>query len=573
MASNADVTNISAKWKEQLQSLIIPDFSADNVKEELGSGLYGETSVVSQNGVSYSTKKIHIGVFSKDEFRANFAQDCLTMSRLRHPHVAQFLGVQIGDSFTPPILISELYPLSLATCLQRYPEIPCHSKYSILLETTVGIEYLHRQSPTVIHGHLNPSNILLTEGLHVKIADALRFGLNISPPTNSPYQPPEETFVEASDVFSLGDIMLQIALQREPSPLQYKHHRNPDNKNEPVILSEMKRREGFLEEVEDTHKLKGLVVRCLEEEPTKRPSTGELAEELEKIVQEDKPEYSNILEMFVALGQLSLMKDSVTSLEETAMAKEEEIEALKEQMEPMKGDLGAKDDALAAMKEEMEGYKQALLSKEGRVKAHESGVRAKEALIKAKDREIAAKKQVIAAKEAHLKSASKRIAVLEQHVKSSAKKGSTASFLPSPITSETKFFSDRNQTSDRSLQSSPESASGRTSQEGGLKSATFLPYRGTSAPMHAPRRGDSLPRSATMKGSPSVTDPQLAKILARQHQKIDDDKECTHEKGEKDSGSTQKAPVLRKRSKTVDIPESKELRKILEKRKSFVEET
>lgn len=577
MASNADVTNIASKWKEQLQSLLLAEFDERCVKEELGSGLYGDTTVLTHDGVSYSTKKIHISIFSKDEFRAAFAEDCLCMSRLRHPHIAQFLGIQIVDAFTPPVLVSELYPLSLATCLQRYPEIPAHSKYSILLETAVGLEYLHRRSPAVIHGHLTPCNVLLTEGLHVKIADCFRFGLNVSPPTNSPYQAPEETLVEASDIFSLGDIMLLIALQREPSPLQYKHHRNPENKNEPVILSEMKRREQFLLEVEDTHKLKDLIVRCLEEEPSKRPSTKELTEELDKIVQDFKPEYGNILEMFVALGQLSLMKDSVSRLEDTVSAKEEEIEALKDQMEPLKDDLQSRDDALTSMKEELESYKKALQSKEGRVKAHESGVRAKEALLKAKDREIAAKKQVLATKEAHLKSANKRIAVLEQHVKSSGKKGN--SYLPpAPTTpSEPKYFSDR--ASDRSLQSSPESASGRTSREGGVfkPTSTFMPYRGTSAPMHGHRRGDSLPRSMTLQSAPSEADPKLAKILARQHDKIDSDKDSIHESNETSeatpSTAANRAPKVRKRSKTVDIPESKELRKILEKRKSFVEET
>ena len=581
MASNADVTNICSKWKEQLESLIIPEFEADDVKrDELGSGLYGETSVVSQNGVGYSVKKILGGIYSKDEFRANFADDCLVLSRLRHPHVAQFLGVQIGDAFTPPVIVSELYPLSLSTCLQRYPEIPSHSKYSILLESTVGVEYLHQISPPVIHGHLTPNNILLTEGLHVKITDCVRFGLNISPPTNTPYQAPEETLVKASDVFSLGDIMLQFALQKEPSPLEYKHHRNPENKNEPFILTELKRRERFLLEVEDNHKLKDLILRCLEEEPSKRPTTRELNQELDKIAQEYKPEYSNILEMFMALGQLSLMKDSVSSLEETVKAKEEEIEALKEQMEPLKEDLEAKEDTVTCMKEEIEGYKQALQSKEGRVKSHESGVRAKDALLKAKERELAAKKQVIAAKEAHLKSANKRILVLEQHIKAGKKGSSTLSYCapPTPTPPEPKT-PERNHSNERSQQSSPESTSGRTSREGGLKPGGFQPYRGITSPMlqtGTPMHADTMYRSATMKiasTSGGEADPQLAKILARRNQKIATDKDSIHES---EIGSTQPAkPKMnaRKRSKTVDIPESKELRKILEKRKSFVDES
>lgn len=571
MASNADVTNISTEWKEQLKEFVVPDFSPDSVRERLGSGLYGESCVVTNKGVAYLTKKINISIFSKDEFRSNFAKDCLGLGRLHHPNVVHFLGVQIGDSFTPPVLISELHPLSLSTCIQRYPEIPTHSKYLILLETAVGVDYLHRLSPPVIHGHLSPNNILLTEGLHAKIADCMRFGLNISSPSNTPYQAPEATQVAARDVFSLGDIMLLVALQRDPSPLEYKHHRNPENKNEPFILSEIKRRENFLVEVEESHQLKGLILRCLDDEPSQRPPIEELIHELNKMVQELEPEYTNILEMFMALGQLSLMKDSVLSLEETVKAKEEEIEALKQQMEPLRVETEAKDEVMAAQKQEMEGYKQALQSKEGRIKAHETGVRAKEALIKAKDREIAAKKQVINTKESLLKSANKRIGVLEQHVKTSRKKGST-SLPPLPLPPPALSPSEPKSMINRSLQSSPENSDYSAKPESGLR--PVHPYRGTrgtTSPLHS--QDIKLQRSNSLKSAPSQADPKLAKILARQQQKISENLDCIHEKKDDDKTASgmNKVP-LRKRSKTLDSTGGLELKRILQKRKSVVED-
>lgn len=554
MASNADVTNIASNWKEQLKDLVLPEFDADDVRETLGSGLYGETSVVVQSGVSYITKKIHTSVFAKDEFRKSFAHDCLQLSQLRHPHVVQFLGVQIEDS--PPTLVSELYPLSLSCCLQKYPEMPAHSKYTVLLETAVGIDYLHGLSPPVVHGHLTPNNVLLTEGLHVKIADCMRFGLDITPASNSPYQAPEEVQGEAGDVFSLGDIMLHVVLLREPSPLQYKHHRNLENKNEPVILLEIKRREHFLSEVDNTNLLKGLVLHCLEEDPAQRPSPKSLVQDLSSIVKDHEPEYHTILEMFVALGQLSLMKDSVSSHEETVKAKEEEIEALKEQMEPLHVDISAKDEALSAVKEEMESYKQALQSKEGRIKAHETGVRAKGALLKAKDRELAAKKQVLASKESLLKSANKRIASLEQHVKSSRKKGGNP---PLPI-----VLPDIKHVSDHGSQPlSPESTSSNGHFPASRRPAQ--PYRGTNT---SPIQTDSfkLQSSNGPKGKNQVADPQLANILARRQKRINDSIDSIHENKD---GET-KAPPIRKRS---DVPlGSTGYRNILQKRKSLLED-
>lgn len=528
MASNADVTTTASEWKEQLKDLIVPDFDASNVKDELGHGLYGETFVVAQSGVSYLTKKIHVSIFSKDEFRNNFTKDCLLMSQLRHPHLAQFLGVQFDDSLaSPPLLISELYPLSLYSCLQKYPEMPAHSKFAVLLETAVGVDYLHGLSPPVVHGHLTPNNILLTEGLHVKIADCARFGLDVSPASNSPYQAPEEVLGEAGDVFSFGDIMLYIALQREPSPLEYKHHRNLENKNEPVILSEIKRREFFLDELDDANVLKSLVLQCLEEDPSQRPTPKTLVQELDTIVKDHEPEYRNILEMFVALGQLTLMRETVSSYEETVKAREDEIDALKEQMEPLNEVISAKEIALTAAKEEMESYKQALQSKEGRIKANETAVRAKEALLKAKDREIAAKKQGLASKESLLKAAHKRIAALEQHIRASQKKGGN----PPPITL-------------------PDTRHGRSNtplSPDNVTSVTFpRPYRGSS--------NDSF-KTLQHSNSPKVqaADPQLAKILARRQKTIDENADCIYEKNGDDDDFGPKMP-LRKRSYTASTP-------------------
>lgn len=564
MASNADVTNTASQWKEQLKDIIVPDFDAEDVRTELGYGLYGEACVVAQNGVSYLAKKFHVSVFSKDEFRSSFTQDCLLMSRLCHPRVVQLLGVQIEDSFSsPPVIVSELYPLSLSSCLQTYPEMPIRSKYTILLETAVGIGYLHGLSPPVVHGHLTPNNILLTEGLHVKIADCARFGLNIAPPSNSPYQAPEEVRGAPGDVFSLGDIMLHVALQREPNPLQYKHHRNLENKNEPVILTEIKRREIFLGEVDDANVLKGLILQCLDEEPSQRPTPKTVEQELNLIVEDHKPEYNNILEMFVALGQLSLMKENVSSHEETVKAKEEEIEALKEQMEPLTEEISAKEAVITAVKEELEGYKQALQSKEGRIKAHETGVRAKEALIKAKDREIAAKKQVLVSKEALLRSANKRIATLEQHVKVSRKKGSVALPLPppSPVSlPDARFLSEP--------MTSPENV--MSSSGGALRSPQ--PYRGTSS---SPLHDAQMQRLANSRAAPKVADPQLAVILARQQKRINDNMDCIHEtKDEVQRASAPSLkPRLRKRSNTADVPASSDLKMILQKRKSLVEDS
>ncbi len=553
MASTSDTTSLVQKWKESLAELIFPDFDQKLVKEEhLGSGLYGDTTSLTYNGVSYAAKKINISIFSMDDFRQKFVPGCLQLSKLRHPHIAQFLGVHIMDTFTPPTLFMELYPLSLKTCFQRYPEIPDFSKYSVMAEVSLGLAYLHHLPVPVVHGHLNPNNILLTEGLHVKIADAVNFGLETSTPSNYPYQPPEEKPAEAGDIFCLGDVILHVVLQKEVSPLEYKHHRNPENVNEPVILTEVKRRERFLNEVEDSHQLKDLILKCLNEDPEKRPKIDNVSKDLGKQLKEQKPEYENVLDMFLALGQLSLIREKVSGMTISMEAKEEEIEAVKMQMEPLKLEVHSKEEVLASIKEEMEGYKVALQSKEGRVKAHETGLRAKDALIKAKDREILAKKQVLASKESLLKSANKRIEFLEKQVKSS-RKGAPNSLSVPGSSPDVKY---RESTS---VQSSPDSLK---SEGGGSRN-----LKRWSSPFGSDE-GGLLLKSNSINKATSQTDPRLAKILARQHQRLDEAEDT--EKKTVENGEERDRPVMR-RSKTLDRT-TPELRRILEKRKSFTED-
>jgi len=550
MASTADSTSIIQQWKDNLEELVFPDFDPKLVKEEhLGSGFYGDTCSFLFNGVSYSAKKIYISVFSKDDFRQKFVSGCLQLSKLRHPHVSHFLGVHIVDAFTPPILFSELYPMSLRTCFQRYPEIPNFSKYQIMSEVSLGLDYLHHLPEPVVHGHLSPNNILLTEGLHVKLADAINFGIEISNPSNSPFQPPEESPMEAGDIFCLGDIILHILLQKEVSPLEYKHHRNPENANEPVILTEVKRRESFLNEVDDGHPLKELLLSCLNEDPEARPAIRSIADKLEMQLKEQKPEYENILDMFMALGQLALMKEKVDVMTSTMEAKEDEIEAIKQQMEPLKLEVQSKEEVVASLREEMEGYKIALKSKDGRVKAHETGLRAKDALIKAKDREIVAKKQVIGSKESLLKSASKRIEFLEKQVKSS-RKGAPTSLAS--IAAEPRYRPEGN----NSVQSSPDS----TKSDGSMK-----PSKRWSGSFTTEGGAFVRPNSSFNKAN-NQTDPKLAKILARQHKRLDevDPENDTAE-------ASDHPPVVMRRTRTMDST-TPELRKILEKRKSFSED-
>lgn len=516
MASTTDPTTIvsaSEEWASSLGDLVIPDSSLNDTTEKLGagSGSYSQSSVIVQyNGTKSVSKTVQTFLFSKNEFRKLFVDDSLQLSKLRHPNIVQLLGVQLREAGTPPALIYEYFPLDLQSCLQKYPSIPKSDKYSILLDVSRGLQYLHSRPLPITHGSLNAKNVLITASLQAKISDPVRFGAQPTISADSPYQPPEETRTLCSDIFCFGDLIIHVLLQQSPSQLESKSDDDQD-------FTQVERRKKYLCSIPDGHKpLRELAEKCLDDNSILRPTASFLVRDIQKMVASIQPEYSNVLDMYHALEKLTLSKETIDSLNRTIQGKEVEIEALKQQMEPLRNDLTAKDECLRAQIQEVDSYKQALQGKEARIRAHESGNRAKEALIKAKDREIAAKKQDVMAKESLLRASHKRIEALELQV-SALRKGVDCPPSPSVVSHEIKSAS-------RSVSGSPTHSSAPEVVKGDLREVVFRKNKGRVGRNVVSDgfayQDAGLRRAKTMGGSDY--DPVLANILARQHQRIEE---------------------------------------------------
>ena len=61
-----------------------------------------------------------------------FEEECRLLSLVRHPNIVQFLGVYIQKKEDVPILVMELLPTNLATCIENHGIIPYEISYSIL---------------------------------------------------------------------------------------------------------------------------------------------------------------------------------------------------------------------------------------------------------------------------------------------------------------------------------------------------------------------------------------------------------------------------------------------------------
>ena len=230
-----------------------------------------------------------------------FKEECTLMSKLRHPHIVQFLGICYPRGSVLPALVMEL----LMSCLHNYLEanerekraIPVAIKLSILLGVSKGLVYLH--SKDIVHRDLTARNVLLNESLSAKIADlgmarlvSLHSATMTKAPGNVNYMPPEACggneyvarYGRAIDSFSLGHLTLFTITQKFLNP------RNPTyfdvRSGKKQALTEIERRENSIttaHQLIGDHPLTRLAIRCLQDDPNKRPTAHEIMGQMEQM--------------------------------------------------------------------------------------------------------------------------------------------------------------------------------------------------------------------------------------------------------------------------------------------------
>ena len=175
--------------------------------------------------------------------------------------------------------------MSLTQCLEQYKMIPNRIKNTILLDVSLGLLYLHKQIPPIVHRNLTANNVLLTSGLKAKISDVgivsivepqlmKQYILMMSNPNIQSYLPPEVqrqsvTISPEIDIFSFGNLILHTFTHKWPVPTDLF---NEDN----MALTEVQRRKYLFDEIESNNPLKQLAEHCLHNRPQSRPHTNEL---------------------------------------------------------------------------------------------------------------------------------------------------------------------------------------------------------------------------------------------------------------------------------------------------------
>ncbi len=226
------------------------------------------------------------------------------MSRLRHPHIVQFLGVCYLPRASLPVLLMEKLLTSLDNLIETSPNIPIHLKVHFLMGTSRGLVYLHSYTPPIAHRDLSAKNILVDSGLNAKIADlGVSRTVNVRPgqlaatmtqmPGTGVYMPPEAYEEEGAtryntgiDIFSFGVVSLFTLTQTFPKNLKSHTYRDPVTRRL-VGRTEIERREDYIVLMKvtlgETHPLVELTLDCLEYDQEDRPSAVVVLRQLEKV--------------------------------------------------------------------------------------------------------------------------------------------------------------------------------------------------------------------------------------------------------------------------------------------------
>ena len=290
----------------QLKQLPLEDIIQLN---ELGRGAYGKVFAVTYQGSSYAAKQIHPTLYAEDNPEEKkrtkniFMRECYHCSLIDHPNIVKFIGIyhtEQSDDHDLPIMVMELMDINLTSYIEEnQSKIALQTKLSILLDVSQGLSYLHNRSPSVIHRNLSSNNIMLSKGhLVAKISDLgtarmiradkkqtkTRWTTALGTSVFMPPEALEEDPVYGTpiDIFSFGGITLHLFSGEWPTPSRSKK-RDPTT-NKLVALSETQRRQRYLDAMTvEGAALKEMAMRCLDEDPHKRPPIREVSEMIKSV--------------------------------------------------------------------------------------------------------------------------------------------------------------------------------------------------------------------------------------------------------------------------------------------------
>ena len=245
--------------------------------------------IVDQGRVQVSGKELQ-------RLREHLINECRLNSYIRHPNMVRFLGIHSPLGTKIPYIVMERLNCNLNDFLLQYSIVPLEIKLHILHGIGLGLRYLHARDPPIIHKDLTSKNILLSNGIEVKIsnlctAQLIPSSLNVwknhsvdfLPSLDDPLKMTKEV-----DVFSFGCVMIHTFCHQWPTPSPAVVSSNDPNEEQAMAdsSSELDRRSQYLDKVPKSVEevVIPLIASCLEDLPNDRPTAREVCDQLETLV-------------------------------------------------------------------------------------------------------------------------------------------------------------------------------------------------------------------------------------------------------------------------------------------------
>eukprot|EP00118_Oscarella_pearsei_P022493 m.260621 g.260621 ORF g.260621 m.260621 type:complete len:340 (+) comp40438_c0_seq2:2163-3182(+) len=296
-------------------------------EEKLGEGSFGAVHKGHWHGQQVAVKRLHPVFFEacNDQsqfvpFLKKFEREWLIIKSLNHTNILSLYGIFQDEQSHLPSIVTEEMDESLDSLLKSKEPLGLHDRIAILTQVANALEYMHSQTPPVIHRDLAPKNILVNnKGKVVKLADygQAKIAASSKPGTLMPgtegYMPPEarqERPVSSSfDIFSFGVVMLEVLGGEEVTPgplLGSGLKRVPEIERRKNDLDKFKNaaKQGE-EDGSSVLKLHALVLSCLQDMGCDRPSAAEVGQSLKKL----SHQVQRTLQFCESTGTLVVKKD------------------------------------------------------------------------------------------------------------------------------------------------------------------------------------------------------------------------------------------------------------------------
>ena len=223
-------------------------------------------------GLQVAAKRLYTEILSNYN-RDLFVREMNIAAKLRHPNIVQFIGASLEENL---VILTELMAISLRARLGEASPLEPAQIQSISRDVALALNYMHLARPDpILHRDISSANVLLnptsTNSWVAKVSDYgsanLLCKVKTRGPGNVAYSAPEASDPSKQsvkmDVFSFGVMLVEMVIQKLPDQnIQAKQIRDALGK---CTLP----------------KLKQLIPKCVDRNPSRRPTTGDVLSQLQ----------------------------------------------------------------------------------------------------------------------------------------------------------------------------------------------------------------------------------------------------------------------------------------------------